>query len=199
MTDSHLYRPEAYTAMPWKNGGGSTMEIAQQRCVDDSGYDWRLSIAQIDVDGPFSMFPGYSRIITVLHGDGMVLQINGVDSEALGLLQPLSFDGGATVQCRLLGSPIEDFNLIYRTDRINAALRWVECHPAVVLGSAAAEVMLFNASFGIVQVTNESDGQRYELTSRATLRCTNTAGRPQRYSLEGASAQVCVVELDRLS
>ena len=198
MTDSYLYRPEAYTAMPWKNGGGSTLEIARQRCVDDSGYDWRLSIAQIDVDGPFSVFPGYSRVITVLHGDGMVLQINGVGSEALGPLQPLSFDGGATVQCRLLGSPIEDFNLIYRPDRINASLRWVDCHPAVVLGSKATQVVFFNASVGIVNVTHASSGQRHELAPRATLRCTNVGGQLQRYSLEGAMAQVCVVELDRV-
>ncbi|MBD8615832.1 HutD/Ves family protein [Pseudomonas rhizosphaerae] len=198
MTDSLLYRPEGYTAMPWKNGAGSTLEIAQQRCVDDSGYDWRLSIAQINADGAFSVFPGYSRIITVLHGDGMVLEVNGVDSEALGPFKPLSFDGGARVQCRLLGSAIEDFNLIYRKDRVQASLRWVECHPAVVLASAAAEVIFFNAASGVVKVTQAGDGRRHELGSRATLRCTNAGGQLQRYSLEGAAAQVCVVELDKV-
>jgi environmental stress-induced protein Ves len=195
MTDSQLYLPEDYTAMPWKNGAGSTLEIVQQRSADDSGYDWRLSIAQISADGPFSVFAGYRRIITVLHGDGMVLEVDGVASEALGPFEPLSFDGGAKVRCRLLGSPIEDFNLIYRQDRVQASLRWVECQPAVVLGSAAGEVMFFNASAGPVRVTNASDGRRYELAPRATLRCVNGSGKLQRYSLEGAAAQVCVVEL----
>jgi len=198
MTDAHVYRPEDYAFMPWKNGGGSTLEIVRQRSVDDSGYDWRLSIAQISADGPFSVFAGYSRIITVLHGDGMVLEVNGVESRALGPIQPMSFDGGAKVRCRLLGSPIEDFNLIYRHDRIQASLRWVDCHPVVVLSSVAAEVIFFNASSDAVQVTDASDGRRHELISRATLRCTNASGRRQRYSLEGTAAQVCVVELDRV-
>ncbi|WP_296250896.1 HutD family protein [Pseudomonas sp. UBA4194] len=195
MTDSQLYLPEDYTAMPWKNGAGSTLEIVQRRSADDSGYDWRLSIAQIDADGPFSVFAGYRRIISVLQGDGMVLEVDGVPSEALGPFQPLIFDGGAQVHCRLLGSPIEDFNLIYRQDRVQASLRWVECQPAVVVGSKAGEVVFFNASAGPVGVTDARDGRRYKLAPRATLRCINASGQLQRYTLEGAAAHICIVEI----
>lgn len=198
MTHPQLYSPDNYRAMPWKNGAGTTLEIVQERSGRDGEYDWRLSIAQVTADGPFSEFSGFRRIITVLQGDGMVLEVDGVDSNALRAFEPFSFDGAARVNCRLLSSAIEDFNLIYRQDRIQASLRWVDCQPAVVLGSAAGQVVFFNASAGVVEVTDASDGRRHELGPRATLRCVNSSSQLQRYSLEGAAAQVCVVELDRV-
>jgi environmental stress-induced protein Ves len=45
--------------MPWKNGGGETTEIAV--FPDGAGlsdFDWRVSMARVDGDGPFSSFPG---------------------------------------------------------------------------------------------------------------------------------------------
>ncbi len=38
--------------MPWKNGGGVTTEI----CVSppSGAFDWRVSIATVNADGPFS-------------------------------------------------------------------------------------------------------------------------------------------------
>ena len=35
---------------------------------------WRLSIAEVDEDGPFSLFEGMARILTVIDGKGMVLE-----------------------------------------------------------------------------------------------------------------------------
>ena len=52
---------------PWKNGGGSTTEIA----VEPSGasldtFAWRISVARVAADGPFSEFPGIDRTLAVL-------------------------------------------------------------------------------------------------------------------------------------
>ena len=44
---------------PWKNGGGSTTEIAvwpNGAGLDE--FDWRISLATITQSGPFSFFPG---------------------------------------------------------------------------------------------------------------------------------------------
>ncbi|GGJ94680.1 HutD/Ves family protein [Pseudomonas matsuisoli] len=195
MSDWRVYDPLHYTAMPWKNGAGTTLEIAKEGAGEDGEYDWRLSLAQIDADGPFSTFPGYRRIITVLQGDGMVLNVDGADSDELGPYQPFGFEGAATVNCRLLGSAIEDFNLIYRPDRVQASLRWVDCEGAPTLLSAATELLLFNASTAAVAVTHSSNGRRCVLGPRATGRCTNRSGEPLEYGLEGRAGRVCIVEL----
>ncbi len=41
--------------MPWKNGGGSTLELLQEPAAD-GGFHWRLSIADVATPGPFSTF-----------------------------------------------------------------------------------------------------------------------------------------------
>ena len=57
---------------PWKNGGGVTREIA--RLDSDGAMVWRLSIADVAVEGPFSKFAGMQRILTVIEGAGMRLE-----------------------------------------------------------------------------------------------------------------------------
>jgi uncharacterized protein len=195
MSDWRVYDPLHYTAMPWKNGAGTTLEITKEGAGEDGEYDWRLSLAQIDADGPFSVFPGYRRIITVLQGDGMVLTVDGTDSGELGPYQPFGFEGAATVNCRLLGSAIEDFNLIYRPDRVRASLRWVDCEGASTLLCAANALILFNASMAAVVVTHSDTGHRSVLGPRATGRYTNRSGEPLQCVLEGRAGRVCIVEL----
>jgi environmental stress-induced protein Ves len=58
--------PSAFVTMPWKNGGGITHEILKQE--HGGKLLWRLSIAEVASDGPFSLFPGLSRILTVIEG-----------------------------------------------------------------------------------------------------------------------------------
>jgi environmental stress-induced protein Ves len=53
----------------WKNGAGTTREIAVEPAgagTDD--FDWRLSLAEVDRDAPFSAFPGVDRCIVLLRG-----------------------------------------------------------------------------------------------------------------------------------
>ena len=59
---------------PWKNGGGSTTEIA----IGPAGasleaFDWRVSMARVASDGPFSDFAGVDRTLAVVKGNGLVL------------------------------------------------------------------------------------------------------------------------------
>src|ERR1700738_1518019 len=61
---------------PWKNGGGSTTEIAaapEGASLDI--FDWRISMAQVASDGPFSDFFGIDRTLAVIKGSGLVLMI----------------------------------------------------------------------------------------------------------------------------
>ena len=70
-----LLDPATARAMPWKNGGGSTVELAISPA--DAGLEdfaWRISTAQVAVDGAFSSFPGIDRSLAVLAGNGVCLQ-----------------------------------------------------------------------------------------------------------------------------
>src|SRR5512147_1621544 len=66
--------PADYRTMPWKNGGGRTTEIAAApRGADLAGFTWRISVAELERDGPFSAFPGVDRTLVLLAGNGMRL------------------------------------------------------------------------------------------------------------------------------
>ena len=141
--------------MPWANGGGTTAEVAtgphDTSTAHGEPWHWRLSIADVDADGPFSSLPGIDRHILVAHGDGMALSVDGTTHLVRPGEPPLPFAGEAVTTCRLLGGPINDLNLMVRRDQALGALRRVHlaagdsCTPgaadvAVVLLHGAAEV-----------------------------------------------------------
>ena len=109
-----ILRPADFTTTPWKNGGGITHEIARKD--GDAGFLWRLSIAEVAIDGPFSRFDGYARILTVIDGAGIAL--HGADGVLIALpLHPVAFDGATAIDGRLLNGTIRDLNLIYDPTR----------------------------------------------------------------------------------
>lgn len=99
---------------PWKNGGGMTREIAFETRA--GALLWRLSMADVGQDGPFSGFAGLTRVLTVIKGDGLVL--HGPDGDLRAdFACPVTFDGGAPIVAELTQGPLRDFNLMYDTAR----------------------------------------------------------------------------------
>jgi len=100
---------------PWRNGGGVTRELLAWPV----GGDWavRVSVAEIEADGPFSTFPGVERWFAVLEGGGVALTIAGTERRCRAGDAPLSFSGDAPVDCRLLQGPSRDLNLMLRGGR----------------------------------------------------------------------------------
>ena len=90
---------------PWKNGGGVTRTLA----ADPAGR-WRVSIADIERDGPYSRFPGFDRVSVVLAGKGVMLQGEGC-AVPLRLHEPAVFGGDALWQSGLVGGPVQVLNL----------------------------------------------------------------------------------------
>ncbi len=105
-----IISPSAFSVMPWKNGGGMTREII--KVEDGSAILWRLSIADVASDGPFSAFPGLARILTVIAGDGLRLQ-TPADVLLAQPLQPVSFSGDWPITCTRLSETVRDFNVIF--------------------------------------------------------------------------------------
>ncbi len=118
MSDAlHRFSHHSLPVTPWKNGGGSTCEILSW--PPDSGidgFDWRVSIATIDADGPFSTFEGVNRIIVLLEGDGVRLHApaDAIDHRLDRPHAPFAFRGDSPVDCALLGGPSTDFNVMCR-------------------------------------------------------------------------------------
>ena len=105
-----IIRQIDYKTMPWKNGQGVTREVYCSSI--DNTMAWRLSLATVKADGPFSKFAGLERILTVIEGQG--LRLIGPDTDITALqFQPIKFSGNTDIMCYCLDGPIEDFNLIY--------------------------------------------------------------------------------------
>ena len=118
-----LILPSAFHTQPWKNGGGITHEIA--RADRDGQLLWRLSIAEVAADGPFSAFPGLSRILTVIEGAGLHLDTAESRLDALPLA-PLAFSGDLPVASRLIAGPIRDFNVIFDSSQLTVTVSLIE-------------------------------------------------------------------------
>jgi environmental stress-induced protein Ves len=125
--------------VPWRNGGGVTREIAVYPGGDEE-FLWRLSIAEVEADGPFSAFTGYRRVITVLTGAGMRLTVDGVAHE-IGPLAPFEFPGAAATSCTLPGGPISDLNLIVR-DGARGSVRITQLTGELTVTGPAAIVVV---------------------------------------------------------
>lgn len=117
-----LFGASDYRVMPWKNGGGTTTELFVAGSEPD-GFDWRVSIATVASNGPFSRFEGYDRHIACIEGDGFDLR-GGPKGEIAVLpdLAPRSFSGDWHIFGRLRSGACRDFNLIARRDMYQSSL-----------------------------------------------------------------------------
>lgn len=115
-----ILRAADYRVMPWKNGGGTTTEIAvfpDGAGLDD--FDWRISMAKVETSGPFSSFAGIDRTLSVLGGEGIVLNIAGQPTARLTAASaPLAFPGDVPTGAALIGGPIADLNVMTRRGRM---------------------------------------------------------------------------------
>ncbi|MES2019292.1 MAG: HutD family protein [Pseudomonadota bacterium] len=102
---------------PWKNGGGSTTEIAIAPVgASLDNFDWRISLATIAAGGPFSVFPGVDRTLALVDGAGVVLDIGDEGRFVLSEDDPIvEFAGESDVMATLTLGPTTDFNVM--TDR----------------------------------------------------------------------------------
>ena len=108
-----------YRRIRWRNGQGWTREIHAEGTAED--WSWRLSIAEIEHDAAFSLFPGVDRELMLLSGDGLGLRFD--DGECVELSPPHDrhrFAGERALTGELVDGTTHDFNLMWRRDRIRA-------------------------------------------------------------------------------
>jgi environmental stress-induced protein Ves len=125
----HVIHLDDVQAAPWRNGGGMTRELAAWPAQGE--WQWRMSVAEVWANGPFSCFDGVTRWFAVLQGAGVVLNVRTPsDSGEVGASEhhltvqepPLCFDGAAATDCQLISGPTRDFNLMVRNSGLPARM-----------------------------------------------------------------------------
>jgi environmental stress-induced protein Ves len=174
----HLVHAGAVAPQAWKNRGGTTRELLAW----PSSTDWvmRISVARIDHDGPFSLYPDVQRWFAVIDGAGIALGfVDGVRRLKPGD-SPLCFDGASTVIGRLLDGPTHDLNLMLR--RGQGAMRPV--WPAI----AWDESFEVRALYAAVGGRWSAGGERYDVPAQTLLWGRAASATPWRYQPDDARA-----------
>lgn len=108
-----LQRESEHQPKLWANGLGTTLEV--HASPSSAAWNWRLSIAELKQDGPFSHLAGVDRALLVAHGVGMTLHIES-KAHALNQFEGMEFSGDSEAQATLHAGPVRDLNLMVRRD-----------------------------------------------------------------------------------
>lgn len=191
MTRLKLLRAHDYKRVRWKNDGGWTTEIAREPGDPASDFVWRISIADIESDGPFSAFPGVARELMLLAGSGIELDIDGAPPLRLvERFQRVRFDGESRVECRLLAGPTRDFNVMTQRDAARAEVMGRPLVGSMVLFPEAGVVWLAHLVSGSAEARTGSDVAGIGIGD--TLRIDFTSRGDGRVVIEGGGEIILV-------
>ena len=122
-----------------------------------------------EASGPFSRFPGYERLLLLLEGPGLLLDIEGKGRQRLKYPgQVVAISGDEAVNATLIQGPCVDFGLISDPSKVKVRLEWLHLGPDATAITVAPTTLLF-APWGPVRV----DPLGVELAPRDCLRLGN--------------------------
>ena len=191
MSRVELLHRSHYQRARWKNDGGWTTEIAR-RDDDAGGFLWRVSIAEIERDGPFSAFPGIERDLLLLEGNGIELDVgDGPSLQLVRRFQRVHFTGEEAVYCRLLAGPTRDFNVMARRDAIAADVAARPLVGSMLLFPDAGAEWLVHVHAGTLALRR--DGASVDAATGESIRVVGDGGR---IALEG-NGELVIVKFSR--
>lgn len=175
----------------WRNDGGWTTEIA--RHGDATNWDWRISVADVESDGPFSSFPGIERQIVLLEGHGMQLDFDDGEQVVLDADNPrLRFDGGRGLHSRLIGGPTRDFNLMSRRDHVDAELWRRPLVGNLQVFARAGETWVLHMLAGQARVGDADISGPAQVVERGDTLLVYAGNVRQRCAIEGAGEALLI-------
>jgi environmental stress-induced protein Ves len=144
-----ILRNSDYPSRPWKNGGGTTRDILVSppgASLDD--FDWRLSLAQVDRDGPFSRFDTVDRTLVLLSG---AMTLHEPDRRIeLVRGEPVGFPGERAIEATLSGGSTLDLNVMTRRGRVQHTVqREAFSTRATLTSTHASTIVLFALENGL--------------------------------------------------
>jgi environmental stress-induced protein Ves len=148
--------------MPWRNGCGSTLEIARAPPLG-AEFLWRLSLATIATDGPFSAYAGYQRSITLVAGKGFRLDIEAQPPALLcSTGASVSFAGEAPTRCTLINGPCADLSLVVRKPGTVVSVRSINDASARIAPMPVGTLRALFCLAGDTLLTLADDNHRVE-------------------------------------
>jgi len=176
---------------PWKNGGGCTTEIlASPPGATLHDFDWRISLATIAQSGPFSVFPGIDRTLTLVDGGSVVLDVGNERKVALSEREPVvAFPGEVPVSATVDGVPTTDFNVMTRRERCSHQLERRVVRDYSVLERRSALTVLFLAEGETLTVYSSRERMALVRYDAVVL------DREEVWTLEAPSATVFIVDI----
>jgi uncharacterized protein len=147
----------------WRNGGGTTRQLLTRNQPGSNDWEYRISVAEVNMAGPFSHFENIQRHFCVLTGQGVYLLIDGAQHRVTKYSNALSFSGEAKVNCTLIDGPTSDLNFMVRTSTESKMLSGM-----IALKSGIPSVLSGIRSSGIFCLQDgvcqwRRDGQTFEL------------------------------------
>lgn len=168
----NIIPPQQWQTQRWQNGGGVTHQLC--RHDDEHGMLWRVSVAEVASDGPFSRFENINRVIMLLGGAGFSLHGVGAKPQVLDKpLEPFAFAGETPIHCSLINGAVRDFNLMTRRDVLSAVLEVLTLNSDAHELTAGGQTIVFVASG---QLDVAFNGQRYVLDTEHSLLLSNEKG-----------------------
>jgi environmental stress-induced protein Ves len=137
-------------AQSWRNGGGRTRELLT-RPAGERAWRLRISLAEVDRNGPFSAFADVERWFSVIDGAGVRLSLDGRELPLRPGHAPIHFSGELPVFCSLLDGPTTDLNLMHAGGRAAMA----RAHSGVSWSSPLTQRGLFTRAPGRWQVAEQ--------------------------------------------
>lgn len=146
-------------SVPWKNGGGTVQPLVVH--PPDAGFDdfhWRISVAEVTADGPFSGFQGVDRCFVLLDGQGIRLSA-GVGSDWLldQPLQALHVKGELPLSASLIAGPIRNLSVLVRRELHHVAVEPIQGVTRRAFDNGGATLVLCLAGAALID-TQTFDG-----------------------------------------
>jgi uncharacterized protein len=173
---ARYFPSEAYLSMPWRNGAGVTREIAREPARGEK-FAWRLSLASLQVNGPFSSYTGYERCVALVDGCGFRLHVAGTGIHTLAARGAHAlFSGAAQASCELLDGPCTDLSLmVHEPGTIDGVTRLaISAEQSVADASGKLQVLfVLHGAIRCVPtgptISDAANAQPFELKAHDTL------------------------------
>ena len=140
-------------SVPWKNGGGTVRPLVAH--PPDAGFDdfhWRISVAEVTADGPFSGFQGVDRCVVLLDGQGILLSAEEGGEWLLDRpLQVLKFPGELSLTASLIQGPIRNLSVLVRRELCRMAVEPIEGVTQRVFDQGGATLVLCLAGSALIE------------------------------------------------
>lgn len=156
-TPTLLYLRDRATT-PWPNGAGSTKQVAiSPPGATTANFDWRVSIATIDSESPFSRFDGVDRWLMPLGPNGMTLRVEG-ETTRLASREAFAFSGESTIGAIKVRQTSLDINLMVRRAIAHGSLLALTAHGHTEIAAAEGEAVVLIVLEGAPSVDDSTLG-----------------------------------------